>query len=622
MLNSFSEKHKISCPYCSYVNDDSQEDSEIECHNENCKKHFLFISCPFCNHDIYYQGNSDINNNIESAKPFSLFNNNNIKCPYFGCKQNFFLTQCPKCNTKRKVEHCVTEMTPIVCYKCNLNYVVLKCPFKDCKENSAFLKPETSNNYPDGFIFSHHGDKNKKILYQKLNCVFCNRPIVFHADNKYIEGQTIECPYKDCGKKFNRLICPLCYYENIFNGFYAMGSEIICQNPKCNNKFYKIACYHCLKMNWINEKFVEGNIIICCSVKCKKKSQMISCLFCRRPNYFIDKPYITGQAIVCGYPDCGKKFNSIICPRCKNYNYFPKGDFKFGKIYTCKYEGCECSFFLIHCPNCNSESPIEKVAEGSRMKCWNCHKVLLIWNCPFCNNNICENNSSLNKGQRVRCPNPECQKVYSFVGCPNCKQLVFSSDDSILDGQIIICNNIKCKAKFAYIRCHHCCVRHTILNQNVPIDLNKDKKCEKCHKIYKPKDGIIDKIYDDKENLSYFSEIRGVPGKLGKPSVDENVAELLDRMIITDEYNNPSIIMNNKIAEVCVNASYSKETSMEQSTELKKCMFCQCVIGESVFSPCGHRCACYKCAMSYFESQKHCPKCNEPSRAICRKVFD
>ena len=65
-------------------------------------------------------------------------------------------------------------------------------------------------------------------------------------------------------------------------------------------------------MNWINEKFVEGNIIICCSVKCKKKSQMISCLFCRRPNYFIDKPYITGQAIVCGYPDCGKKFNSII----------------------------------------------------------------------------------------------------------------------------------------------------------------------------------------------------------------------------------------------------------------------------------------------------------------------
>ena len=93
-------------------------------------------------------------------------------------------------------------------------------------------------------------------------------------------------------------------------------------------------------------------------------------------------------------------------------------------------------------------------------------------------------------------------------------------------------------------------------------------------------------------------------------------------MIITDEYNNPSIIMNNKIAEVCVNTIYSKETSMEQSTELKKCMFCQCVIGESVFSPCGHRCACYKCAMSYFESQKHCPKCNEPSRAICRKVFD
>lgn len=622
MLNSFSKKDKIRCPYCLYTKGPVKEDTEIICDNKYCQQHFLFVSCPFCEQNIFFRANSDIPNNKESAKPFSLYNNNNIKCPYFGCKQTFFLTECIGCKTKRKIEHCVTEMSPIQCIYCkeNYNYVVLKCPFKGCRENSGFNKPNTSNNYPDGFVYFHHDDKNKKIPYQKLNCIFCMRPIVFYFDNKYIEGQTIECPYKDCHKKFNRLICPFCYFENIFNGFYSMGSEIICQNPSCHKKFYKVPCYYCSKINWVNERFIEGNIIICSSAKCQKKSQMISCLFCRRPNYFINEKYKSGQTIVCGYPDCGRKFNSVICPKCRNYNYFPKGDFKFGKIYICKYEGCGCSFFLVHCPNCKNESPVENIAEGFRMRCMTCHKVLLNWNCPFCNYNIIENNSSLNKGQRVRCPNPNCQKIYSFVGCPQCKQLVFSSGEQILDGQIIKCPNEECRAKFAYIRCNYCYVRHTIVNQSSPIDLDKERICEKCKKKYKPRDGIMDKIYGNIDNLFYFSEIRGVPGKLGKPLVDENVVDLMDRMIMTDEYNNSSIIMNNKANIACVYEGDSIDTSIQ--SEIKKCMFCHIVLGESVFSPCGHRCACYKCAMSYFESKKKCPKCNLPSSSICRKVFD
>lgn len=43
---------------------------------------------------------------------------------------------------------------------------------------------------------------------------------------------------------------------------------------------------------------------------------------------------------------------------------------------------------------------------------------------------------------------------------------------------------------------------------------------------------------------------------------------------------------------------------------------------ESVFVPCGHRCACYPCALGVFQKFKKCPLCNQISTDILKKVYD
>lgn len=43
---------------------------------------------------------------------------------------------------------------------------------------------------------------------------------------------------------------------------------------------------------------------------------------------------------------------------------------------------------------------------------------------------------------------------------------------------------------------------------------------------------------------------------------------------------------------------------------------------ESVFVPCGHRCACYDCAIQTFKNFKKCPVCQTESTDILKKVYD
>ena len=62
--------------------------------------------------------------------------------------------------------------------------------------------------------------------------------------------------------------------------------------------------------------------------------------------------------------------------------------------------------------------------------------------------------------------------------------------------------------------------------------------------------------------------------------------------------------------------------------EIKKCkksnlcIFCHCNNKESVFYPCGHRCACYKCAALFFKINKKCPKCDIIPEAIVPKIYE
>ena len=84
-------------------------------------------------------------------------------------------------------------------------------------------KSKINSNFPSGIIIS-----NNKTIYQKIKCYYFFRPIVYSSDkehkNKYVECQKVECPYSDCKKSFNRIICPKCYNEIYINDpFYEMG---------------------------------------------------------------------------------------------------------------------------------------------------------------------------------------------------------------------------------------------------------------------------------------------------------------------------------------------------------------------------------------------------------------
>ena len=71
---------------------------------------------------------------------------------------------------------------------------------------------------------------------------------------------------------------------------------------------------------------------------------------------------------------------------------------------------------------------------------------------------------------------------------------------------------------------------------------------------------------------------------------------------------------------------FSSETELEQKSFLNKsfeeCMICHNNRKESIFFPCGHRCACYNCAVIYFEVFQKCPKCLRESKCIIKKVYD
>ena len=128
MLTYQSTKSKTICPYCSStaVSDNTKEDKEIICPNENCKKHFCFIMCPFCQQKIFFKISEQINNcTREQLKTFNWYRQINIKCPYINCEQCFFLTECPKCKTKQKILNRVREVSSITCDNptCNINYI-------------------------------------------------------------------------------------------------------------------------------------------------------------------------------------------------------------------------------------------------------------------------------------------------------------------------------------------------------------------------------------------------------------------------------------------------------------------------------------------------------------------
>ena len=500
----------------------------------------FIILCQYCKKKIFYK-------KVNTQLPLNGMNGLNIKCPYSSCGKYFYLTVCPKCKKEQTISKIIQEGDLIKCLNkdCGYVYLQIRCPIKNCDELIYFAKPKNFSNGPNGIIYNH---KNK-IIFQKITCYFCIRPIVYISEqkkiNRYYDSMEIECPYSDCKKSFNRIICSICSEINIIEGgYYFMGHKIKC--CRCQNFFGKILCPECLKINPLLKFFFQSGEMTCRYASCSKKSYIVNCIHCRKMNVFNniinnkDKKFIPGQRIKCAYKNCGQFFNEVYCPFCNQLNPFPKGDFVFGKSYKCIFSNCNKAFQYNICPNCRSYSISLEEQEGHKFKCNNCKILLSNWGCPFCNKTIMNNNSILKYGQMVKCPS--CKEQYSFCNCYECKKLIFSK--KCILGLQVTCKN--CDKKSINIVCKNCNTKISFLDRVGNMEDGEKIKCIKCNKEFTyNKQLTIDenKIYED--NLSYLEDIKGECINFGESKIDENYSFLESLLTNKSQYEDSNNNNNN-----------------------------------------------------------------------------
>lgn len=630
MLNYKSQSKSVICPNCykkiyspsensninetnsdtiNELNIDHEEFDSITC--EICSWKFNYVICIYCKENIYFKKNK-INLDLNGLNGY------NIQCPYLFCNNSFYLTKCPKCQKIQKQKCYIKEGDKIKCQNrnCNFEYTQIHCPIKDCFdiENILNNRQEISND----IILNHNHNNENIIYYQKINCVFCLRPIVYKSinkKNKYYESQKVICPYKECQKTFHKIFCPNCNNEKIItDDFYEMGSKIKCNNINCHTEFGKILCPQCENIQILTKKYFKIGAMKC--GYCSKQTIMINCIYCRQLNIFTNKkklPFL-GQIIKCGY--CEKKFNSILCPFCGDLNPFPLANFTFGKVYTCIYDTCHKKFQYIFCPGCYSHSCIDDQREGKKFKCVKCNMYFMNWGCPFCNSNIMDINTKLQIGQLVKCPKKNCGKIYSFIRCSGCYKLYFSKENENLTGISIKCN---CGIYTVSIKCILCGMRSVLKGQKKSYkngDIINCPNCKKKFKFEQKKD-----IYSG--NMEILPEIEGGKINFGEGEIDQNLLHIKSLLLDCNVYKNPLQFINSIFQKDKIIGEISYENGIHDSKYAKKeCIICHNNPRQSVFVPCGHRCTCYNCAVLFFQVNKKCPLCKKKATIVIRKIYD
>ena len=625
MINSFNSLNnstnnnsndKIICPKCSVPllmnnslnNFNINEFDKIICNK--CYFEFCFIFCEYCSKKIYMKIN-------QANSLYNGMNAFNISCPYKLCEKIFYFTECIKCKRTQKHKKYIKEGEIIKCIyeDCGFEYIQNNCPMLHCTDLDNIEKKQMMSNFPEGILSIH----NNKILYQKINCYYCWRPIVYPSSkthrNKYYECQLVECPYKDCKKKFNRIVCPFCFYEiYVKDGWYEMGSEIRCNN--CKSYFGKILCPSCGKVNECKNEYFQFGKMVCGFQNCQKHNYMINCIYCRKLNIFNKDIPINGQLIKCGY--CHNEFNEILCPICKRLIPFPSGDFAFGKVYKCIYISCLKEFQFLICPNCSSYSFKIDSQEGKKLNCQKCKTQFMNWGCPFCKSITMDKNTSLKLGKLVKCPNISCQKIYSFIRCSKCQKLIFSKENEKILGLSVKCPHKGCGAYTLVSFCPFCETKALYSDSRINYKVGDTVKCPNpsCKKEYIFKNDS--EIYCN--NLNVLYKIDGNTIKFGIAEVDENYLFkqdlFVDKRCIRISRLFPTQYSSDMEYALNINREKIENKSFEE------CMICHNNRKESIFFPCGHRCVCYNCAVLYFSVYHKCPKCQKDAKCIIKKVYD
>jgi hypothetical protein len=555
----------------------------------------LYIICFHCKEKIKTK--------LYDIKENFLLNFQNFKCDK--CNQFNFITVCPQCKYIQQMNEFKSEGESFTCSnpECNYSYLQTLCPIKNCQEMFYFPVKKNFANSPNGLIHTHMADKIKKnelIIFQKISCFFCCRPIVFYSTelnrNAYYETMPIKCFYPDCQKSFHRIICSnnKCYniiYKEF--GTYKIGQKITCE--KCEKNFSKILCVNCFRVIPLEKNIFKYGELECRYKSCSKKNNYAICFYCNQLNYFKGLPYplVQGWPIQCGNKDCQKFFNIIYCPGCHELNPFSNGDFVFGRPYKCKYTSiCSKMFLVLVCSNCWNYSRMIDDIEGKKYTCNQCGTLLANFQCVHCGLCILDKNSFFNFGQPIKCPS--CSKLFSFFRCYDCKRLIYYKGK-------ILGKRVQCQNCFKYsvnTICPKCQSKITFSRRDSDITSGEEINCPSCQIKFIFGDKLGDefeKIYE--KDLTCVKPLIGSVVNQAIPTVDENYLER--RKNFYDENMKREIQKNNEL-----------------------CIICQTNNKESVFFPCGHRCTCYKCAVVYFEVKKKCPKCNKNSKTIIPKIFD
>ena len=611
----------IICPKCSELlnnnlnSNENKKDIILEDFTklfcQKCSFKVTFISCLYCHKYIYMK----INPNQSKYNGLNAFN---IICPFKSCEKFFYFTECIKCKRAQKQNKYIKEGDIITCIydDCKNEYIQSNCVVKDCPDIFSIEKPEHYKNFPLGIMNMHL----KKIMFQKITCFYCLRPIVYCTVkaklNKYWECQKVICPYKDCNNIFNRIICPFCFKEiYIKDGWYEMGSEIKCYN--CKNSFSKIICPSCRKINECkNDHFVMG-LTRCTFQNCLKLNFMINCIYCRKLNIFIKEIPALGQVIKCGY--CANSFNDVVCPSCKLKNHFPLADFSFGKTYKCKYSSCLKEYKYLICPNCLITKSKNDAKEGQKIKCHGCNIYFRNWACPFCYSTILDKDSTLILGQMVVCPSEKCGKKYSFIQCGKCEKLIFSKENEYILGRSVKCPYQECGIYSLELKCPLCLTKIIYNGENKSYNEGDNITCENCKQDFKFKK--FTEIYNG--NLTVLKEIEGETIDFGIGEIDENF--LAKKDLFFDKGAKRISLYPTQFTSDAINDNNSSNNETNDTLDnviLKECIVCHRNYRESIFYPCGHRCVCYNCAVDIFTVFKKCPKCKREAKCIIKKVFE
>ena len=612
-------ENEILCPNCTHpinykpinnnenmiIENEINEFGKFTC--QNCNLDFSFIVCIFCEKMIYMKI-------FPKPAEYNGLNGYNIKCPYESCQKIFYFTSCPKCEKIQKNKQFIKEGDIITCIYCNIKYIQVHSPEKYSTDITYIEKPRFITNFPNGIIIT----KDEK-SFQKINCCYCLRPIKFtllknHINYYYFECQKVKCPYEDCSKEFNRIICPTCSNENYINdGYYQMGSLITCNC--CKESFGKIICHFCRQMNICKKKFNLGHMK-CGFGNCLKESNIINCIFCRRLNFFDINENVNGKTIKCGY--CKNIFNEVLCPFCQQINPFPLGDFSFGKAYKCQYMTCMKIFQFLICPKCFCYTILEEISEGQKMRCEKCNIIFRNIGCPFCKINIIILNTSFKIGNMIKCPNQNCQKIFSFINCSKCQKLIFSQENENLCGKAVKCPYQGCNSYTINIICPTCKVNIIYTDEEKNWDFRENKICQKCKNKF-----VLDKkVFSDK--IIYLKEINGKTINFGVGEVDENYVAI--QKLFTDiskiKKQQNTILPNFRNFNRHLITNQNLNDIKSNYVGYKDCIICHNNIKESIFYPCGHRCVCYNCAVIVFIVNKKCPKCKKDIICVIRKVFE